>query len=156
MKRIILTSAALTALGLFGFAPILEAAPPPHGHPAPVPHAPAHVHVAPAHVAHTHALVIHGHPVHVPVHVRAYHGWGWRCWFPSFNCYGYYSVEDQVWYYWYAPFDEYLPITYMSMYPPTVYPPTGVVAPVTVAPIAPGVPALPPGASYVPGPIAAP
>jgi hypothetical protein len=158
MNRFVFASAALMLLAVFGYTANLDASPP-HGHPAHVAPAhghvaPAHLHVAPAHVhvaAHTHALVIHGHSVNVSVRLHGYHGWSSRCWFPTYNTYGYYCGEDATWYYWYAPFNEYLPISYMSIYPPTM-----AVAPVTVAPIVPGVPVLPPGASYVPGPIMAP
>jgi hypothetical protein len=83
--------------------------------------------------------------------VRGYRGWVSRCWFPSYGSYGYYCGADQLWYYWYAPLNEYLPISYMS-----VYPPTPGAAPVGVMQVAPGMPALPPGASFVPGPITAP
>lgn len=143
MKRFIPTAAALmTIAAMLGNTTNLDAAP--HkggGHPHVVPHAHA-------------ALVVHGHSLHVPVHVRGYRGWVSRCWFPTYNCYGYYCGADQMWYYWYAPLEEYLPITYMSIYLPTQMAP-----PVTLVPIAPGsqvASPLPPGATLVPGPIAAP
>ena len=140
MKRFILHSVALCFAVLPGFTSDLYAGP--QG----VPH-PAHM------VAHVHApVVLHGHAFHGAFHVRGYRGWISRCWFPSIGCYGYYCGADQTWYYWYAPFDEYLPISYMSMYPPT---PMGV-APANVIPATPGSLALPPGASLVPGPITAP
>ncbi len=144
MKRFILMTAALAFAAVLGSTTNLEAAPHMGGG-----HVVVHAH-APA-VFHGPAL--HGHPVHVPFHVHGYGGWGARCWFPGYGCYGYYAGAEQVWYYWYAPFNEYLPITYMSTYPPT---PLGV-APVGVVPVAPPMsPALPAGAAFVPGPITAP
>jgi hypothetical protein len=139
MKRLILTAAAaMMFAAMFGFTTNADAAPHKGG---------GHV------VAHSHALVVHGHSIHVPVHVRGYHGWASRCWFPGYRCYGYYCGDDQAWYYWYAPFNEYLPITYMS-----IYPPTQMSAPVAVVPSAPVTmtPGLPSGATLVPGPITAP
>ena len=140
MKRFILTTLAAMAVG---FAAMLcstaevDAAPHKGG---------GHV------VIHGHGpVVVHGPAAHHQFHKRGYHGWVSRCWFPSFGCYGYYCGTEQIWYYWYAPLNEYLPITYMSMYPPTAG-----VAPVSVVQVAPGMPALPPGASFVPGPITAP
>jgi hypothetical protein len=157
MKRFILTTVAVAFAAVLGCTTNLDAAP--HrggGHVAAHAHVAAHTHVA----VHAHApLVVHGHSVHVPVHVRGYGGWVSRCWFPGYRTYGYYCGTDQVWYYWYAPLDEYLPISYMSIYPPT---PVGV-APVGVVPVTPGLPvtmpmspALPPGTTFVPGPITAP
>jgi hypothetical protein len=153
MKRFILTSVAAAFAAVLGTTNLYAA---PHGgHPA---HAAPHTHAAPhAQVAaHAHAaIVVHGHSMHVPIHVRGYRGWVSRCWFPRFGCYGYYCGTDQAWYYWYAPFDEYLPISYMSIYPPA---PIGV-APTSVVPLTPGMPmsaTLPPGATFVPGPITAP
>jgi hypothetical protein len=110
------------------------------------------------HVAvHAHVVAHPAHIVHRPVgnyrfHERGYRGWVSRCWFGSYGCYGYYCGADQLWYYWYAPFNEYLPTSYMSVYPPTQ---CGV-APVNVVQVTPGMPALPPGATQVPGPITAP
>jgi hypothetical protein len=155
MKRFIQTIAAVAVATVFCFTTNLDAAP--HhgggGHVAAQAHVVAHTHVvAHAPVAvHAHApLVVHNHPVHF--HVRGYHGWASRCWFPGYGCYGYYCGVDQAWYYWYAPLNEYLPISEMSIYPPT---PDGV-APVGMVPVAPGMPALPPGATFVPGPVTAP
>jgi hypothetical protein len=140
MRRFILTPLALAFGAMLGCAANLDAAP--HrggGHVAVYAHAP---------------LVVHNQSIHGPVHfhVRGYRGWVSRCWFPGYRCYGYYCGEDQAWYYWYAPLNEYLPISYMSIYPPT----PGGVAPVGVVPVAAGMPALPPGATFVPGPITAP
>jgi hypothetical protein len=150
MKRFILTSVAAALAVVFSCSTSLEASPPrgaSHGHVA------SHVHVAPghAHVAsYYHYHTIHGHSVRV--YVGGYRDWAYRCWFPFYRTYGYYSGPDQVWYYWYAPFGEYLPITYMS-----IYPPTPATAPVGVVPSAPSAPvALPSGATYIPGPISAP
>jgi hypothetical protein len=138
MKRFILTTLAMVSVVVLAFTTNLDAAP----------------HKGGGHVAvHAHApLGVHGHPAHVPFHVRGYGGWVSRCWFPGYRCYGYYCGADQAWYYWYAPLNEYLPISYMSIYPPT---PFGV-APVGVVAVTPGLPALPPGATFVPGPITAP
>lgn len=149
MKRFILTSVVLAFAAVIGFTPNLEAAPrhaavraPARANYAAHGHAVNHGYVGPAY---------HGHFDHF--HVRGFRGWNWRCWFPAYGAYGYYSGADQLWYYWYAPFDQYLPITYMSMYPPT---PAGA-APVSMLPApAPMLPALPPGAAFVPGPITAP
>ena len=170
MKRFILTTAAVAFALVFGSTASLEAAPNHggghapahahvvHGHAPAHAHAVAHGHVAPranVHVVHSYghrSLVVHGRSVNVRYYGRGYHGWNYRCWFPGYRTYGYYG--DGGWYYWYAPFDEYLPITYMAVYPPTV-----AVAPVTVLPMTTGVPvspALPPGATLVPGPITTP
>ncbi len=138
MKRFILTTVAVAIAAVMSDTTNLDAAP----------------HKGSGHVvAHAHApLVVHGHPIHASFHVRGYGGWVSRCWFPGYRCYGYYCGEDQAWYYWYAPLNEYLPISYMSAYPPT---PVGV-APIGVIPVTPGLPALPPGTTFVPGPIMAP
>jgi hypothetical protein len=147
MKRFILTSVGTLAMAFAAVlcnTPSVDAAPHKGGGGG---HAVTHAHVA----VHAHApLVVHGHPAHF--HVHGYGGWVSRCWFPSYGCYGYYSGAEQVWYYWYAPLNEYLPISYMSIYPPT---PVGV-APVGVVAVVPGMPALPSGATFVPGPITAP
>jgi hypothetical protein len=140
MKRFILTTMAVAFAAMFASTTNLEAAP----HKV-VSHAAVHAHVAP----HAPLVVHHGPSGHVPFHVHGYRGWVSRCWFPGYGCYGYYCGTEQVWYYWYAPFNEYLPISYMSIYPPTA----GGVAPVNMVQAAPGMPALPSGASFVPGPI---
>ncbi len=142
MKRFIMTTLAVAFAAVLGFTTTnLEAAPHKGGG-----HVAAHAHVA----VHAHAPL--GHPAHASFHVRGYRGWTSRCWFPSYSSYGYYCAADQLWYYWYAPLNEYLPISYMSTYPPTQFG----VAPVGVVPVTPGMPALPPGATFVPGPITAP
>ena len=148
MKRFILTSVALAFAVVLGSTTNLEAAPHKGGG-----HVASHGHVA----AHTgHASFVAHRPVNFTFRARGYRGWASRCWFPSYRCYGYYCGADQLWYYWYAPLNQYLPITYMSVYPPTVG-----IAPVGVAPVgmpvmSPTSPALPPGASFVPGPITTP
>ncbi len=166
MKRFILTALALAVALVFGGSAHLDAAPhgghashAGHAHVAVHAHAPVHAaaHVAVAHrpvaASHFRTIVDHGRSLHVPVHVRGYRGWASRCWFPGYRCYGYYGGDDQLWYYWYEPFAEYLPITYMSIYPPTA----GIAPPMTGVPMAmPASPALPPGATFVPGPITAP
>jgi hypothetical protein len=160
MKSFILTTVAVAAV--LGCTIKVDAASPRSGsHSASHARVATHGHVATnSHVAvHAHrTLVVRGHSVNVPFHVRGYGGWGSRCWFPSYRSYGYYCDTDQLWYYWYAPLNEYLPITYMS-----IYPPTQVVAPVGIVSVTPGLPvtlpmssALPPGATLVPGPITAP
>jgi hypothetical protein len=89
---------------------------------------------------------------------RDYRGWGAYCWFPGFNSYGYYSTANRLWYYWYAPFNRFLPVRYIGMYPPTGVGPVAGTAvagvPPGAAPIAAGTgaaPALPAGAVAVPG-----
>ena len=154
MKRFILTTVAVAFAAVLGCTTNLDAAPP-RGHTTTHVRVATHAHVVThAHVAiHAHhTLVVRGHSVSVPVHVRGYGGWVSRCWFPGYRTYGYYCGTDQAWYYWYAPMNEYLPISYMSIYPPT---PVGI-APVGMVPVTPGLPALPSGASFVPGPITAP
>ncbi len=147
MKRFILTNVAVVFALVLGWTNNVDAAPHKGGS-----HTVVHAHAPVVHGPAIHTpVVVHGHPAHVPFHVRGYRGWVSRCWFPGYGCYGYYCGTDQVWYYWYAPLNEYLPITYLS-----VYPPTPGVAPVGFAPVAPGMPALPAGASFVPGPITAP
>src|SRR6202035_4559245 len=78
------------------------------------------------------------------------------CWFPQYRCYGYYSTVDGVWFYWYAPLNRFLPVSYMALYPPTAI---GVapISPVAGSPGLPGTPgtlptsgSLPPGATGVP------
>jgi hypothetical protein len=141
MKRFILTSLAITALAALACANTVGAAP---GHgPAHVTHVthvgPIHVtHVAPVHInfaTHTN-LLVHGRYVNAPFRVA-----------------GYYCPVDSLWYYWYAPMNQYLPVTYMADYPPTQFAPPVGFAPNPVLPqgIAP-----PSGATLIPGPITAP
>jgi hypothetical protein len=111
------------------------------------------------------ARVVHAsHTKHVATHVkhatahrfvhlhRGYHihyrGWTRYCWFPTYRCYGYFCPTALCWYYWYAPQQCYLPISYVTTYPPT--PTTGVT--VNVTGTSGGVPttALPPGATPLP------
>jgi hypothetical protein len=91
-------------------------------------------------------------------HVHGYRGWTAYCWFPQYQCYGYYSAADGLWYYWYAPLNRYQSIALMAQYPPT---PIGVglnspVAGTPGLPVTPGTAstlpsgALPPGATTVP------
>jgi hypothetical protein len=142
MKRFILTTAAVAFALVLGSTTNLEASPPHHGG-----HGSAHVHVT----AHSHrTVVVRGRSVDVRVYHRGYHGWTSRCYLPSYRTYGYYSGGG--WYYWYAPFNEYLPITYLSIYPPT---PIAAVPVTTSLPVAVS-PTLPPGAVLVPGPITSP
>jgi hypothetical protein len=145
MKRFILTIVAVAFAAVLCTTSNIDATPHKGGGPAVHPHVVVHAHAP---------LVVHAHPAHF--HVRGYGGWVSRCWFPSYGCYGYYCGAEQTWYYWYAPFNEYLPISYMSIYPPT---PVGA-APIVLIPVAPVTlpmsSALPPGATLVPGPITAP
>ena len=48
---------------------------------------------------------------------RSYNSWGGRCYFPTYRCYGYYS-PTQGWYYWYSPYNQYMPVSVMAQYPP--------------------------------------
>src|SRR5436190_1573249 len=139
MKRFILTSVAAVLFAGLGVATNADAAPY-HGRSI---HGSPHVHVT------SRALVVHGHSVNVRVYARGYNSWAYRCWFPSYRTYGYYCGTERLWYYWYAPFNQYLPITYMAVYPPTV-----ALAPVGIVPVSPGLPvavptmpALPTGAT---------
>jgi hypothetical protein len=146
MKRFILTAVALAFVAVLGLTTNLEAAP--H-------HAVSHGHVA-VHVnghAYGHRnLVYRGHSYDVRIHERRYRGWTSRCWFAGYRTYGYYCGTDQSWYYWYAPYNEYLPVSYMSAYPPTAVAivPTNVI-PINAVPAT--SPGLPQGATLVPGPI---
>lgn len=65
-----------------------------------------------------------------------FNGWTKHCHFPQYGCRGYYCPEDATWYYWYEPFECYLPVSYMASYPPPSGGKEG--------------PALPPGATPVP------
>jgi hypothetical protein len=162
MKRFIMTIVAVAGLSVLGSATV-EAAPgkgAPHGYRSGSTHinhvGPVHVaNVAPARINHaTHTnLLVHGRYLNVPFRVAGYRNWSYRCWFPSYRSYGYYSPVDSLWYYWYAPLNQYLPVTYMSLYPPTQYAPPVGFAPNPVMPqgIVP-----PSGASLVPGPITYP
>jgi hypothetical protein len=146
MKSFILTSAAVAFALVLGSTSNLEASP--HHSSG---HVVAHGHVA---VGYHHNLYVHGRSVDVRVYHRGYNGWSSRCWLPGYRTYGYYCGSDNLWYYWYAPLNEYLPITYLSAYPPTpVAVPVGI--PVTSVAL-PMSSALPPGATLIPGPITAP
>src|SRR4051812_32659231 len=50
---------------------------------------------------------------------RGYGGWTRRCHFAHYGCRGFYCPADATWYYWYAPFECYLPVRYLATYPPT-------------------------------------
>jgi hypothetical protein len=86
-----------------------------------------------------------GHHYRGSYYLRDYDGFTTRCWFPQYQCYGYYCPADGAWYYWYEPMGRYQPVTLLSAYPPPLAAP---IAPVT------GTPALPPGA--VPPPVQTP
>jgi len=96
--------------------------------------------------SHNHGGIHNGHAnghVHNVAHAhgtgyfrgRGYNGWTRYSWFPGYRCYGYYSPDDSLWYYWYGPGNRYLPVSEMASYPPD----NSVNAP----------PSLPPGAVEV-------
>ena len=97
----------------------------------------------------------HNHSLHVNFRVRDYRGWTSYCYFSSYRCYGY--CDAGVWYYWYEPMARFLPVSYMSAYPPintgfvpVVRGPRAVVVlPTGVAPVAPVSAALPVGATPI-------
>jgi hypothetical protein len=78
----------------------------------------------------------------------SYNSWSQRCWFPQHNCYGYYCPQRACWYYFYQPFNRYLPVQYMSQFAPVqnqnININTNVNSNANVA--------LPPGATAVPTP----
>lgn len=47
-----------------------------------------------------------------------YRGWSSSCYLPRYNCRCYYCPTACCWYYWYAPFNCYLPYDYIQQYPP--------------------------------------
>lgn len=53
------------------------------------------------------------------VYEKNFKGWTAYCFFKKYQCYGYYSPAKRVWFYWYAPFNRFLPVSYMAIYPPT-------------------------------------
>jgi len=86
--------------------------------------------------------------VKTPVHFHGcchhhwYTGWSRHCWLG--HCYGHYCPTTCGWYYWYEPFQCYLPVSYLTVYVPTV-----VAVPTVVTP-APATVALPMGATALP------
>ncbi len=48
----------------------------------------------------------------------SYRSWSRRCWFPRYNCYGYFCPTRSCWYYYYQPFNRYMPVQYMNQYQP--------------------------------------
>ena len=96
---------------------------------------------------------IHSNNLHSSFRASSYCGWNSYCWFGQCRCYGCYCPSAQCWYYWYAPMQCYLPISYMTIYPPTPFGAPGMGIPgIGVPPIAPmgaGLPGLPPGAAPV-------
>ena len=52
-------------------------------------------------------------------HPRNFRGWSKYCWFPRYQCYGYYNASQRMWFYYYEPFARFLPIRYLTTYPPT-------------------------------------
>jgi hypothetical protein len=107
--------------------------------------------------------VVNGRSARAVYHVRDYRAWSSYCWFPQYRCYGYYSSIDGLWFYWYAPLNRFLPVSYMVQYPPAAIG-IGPVSPVAGTPGLPGAPgtpgivptgtgptgSLPPGATGVP------
>lgn len=78
-------------------------------------------------------------------YARSFQGWTAYCFITKYQCNGYYSSATRLWYYWYAPFNRFLPISYLPIYPPTM---GGIVSPGPVAGSATGSqPALPPDAT---------
>jgi len=79
------------------------------------------------------------HPSNVNVHYtyfpRGYCSWRNYCWFGSYRCYGYFT--DGCWFYWCETLGGFMPISYMTLYPPTTMgtvPPSTGVAPAGVLP----------------------
>ncbi|HEX3314584.1 MAG TPA: hypothetical protein VHR72_06805 [Gemmataceae bacterium] len=94
-------------------------------------------------------------------HSRNYRGWSKFCWFPRYQCYGYYSASQRMWFYYYEPFARFLPTRYLSTYPPTTVgngPVTtaGAAAPGATAPAGAASAALPAGATAIPASAPAP
>ena len=93
---------------------------------------------------------------HDRYHNHDYRGWSRYGWFPQYRCYGYYCSDSSSWFYWYGPYNRYLPVSRISELPPTgtppLIPPAGVIQNVQIqlpsagpAPVAPvGPPAPPP------------
>ena len=52
-------------------------------------------------------------------HSRNFRGWSKYCWFPRYQCYGYFNASQRMWFYYYEPFARFLPVRYLTMYPPT-------------------------------------
>ena len=116
--------------------------------------------------ASTRINISHGRSINVPVFARD-HRFDSHCWFGTYRCTGYYCAADQQWYYWYEPTAQFLPISLMSLYPPTTPGVTVItrlpgVAAVRVVPgvvpagVVSGMPGLPPGASALPNGTPAP
>jgi hypothetical protein len=107
--------------------------------------------------------IVNGRSARATYHVRGYRGWTSYCWFPQYQCYGYYSSVDGLWYYWYAPMNRFQSVALMAQYPPTPIA-GGPISPVAGTPGLPGTPGtagtlpigtppggtLPPGATTVP------
>lgn len=51
----------------------------------------------------------------------SYQSWSQYCWFPNYNCYGYYCPRRCSWFYYCPQFRCYLPISYMSRYQPIAF-----------------------------------
>ena len=52
--------------------------------------------------------------------LRDYRGWGNSYWNARYRCQWYYCPEASCYYYWYAPWACYLPVSQIALYPPTV------------------------------------
>ena len=95
--------------------------------------------------------------------VRDYEGFTTRCWFPQYQCYGYFCPADGNWYFWADSQARYLPISLLAQFPPTRIVLTGPIAPGAlplgatpvgpVSPVAPATQALPSGSTAVPVPM---
>jgi hypothetical protein len=88
--------------------------------------------------------------------VRDYDGFTTRCYFPQYQCYGYFCPADGNWYFWCDSQARYLPISLLAQFPPTRIALTSPIAPLGVAPAGSASPitqGLPSGATAVPAPM---
>jgi hypothetical protein len=81
---------------------------------------------------------------------RNYDGLTTRCWFPQYQCYGYFCPADGNWYFWCDSQARYLPTSLLAQFPPTRIVLT---TPFGIAPVTPVTQTLPPGATAVPAPM---
>ena len=81
---------------------------------------------------------------------RNFHDWKSYCYFRRYHCYGYYNAASRLWFYWYQPFNRYLPISYMSTYPPVNIGQIPVPAIPSTGSSGDSGPSLPPDASAIP------
>ena len=92
---------------------------------------------------------------HVTNHGRNFRGWSNYCWFPRYRCYGYCNASQRMWFYYYEPFATFLPVRYLSTYPPSTVG-IGPVSNVAAAPAAAASGSLPAGATTIPASAPAP